>query len=488
MNSLASLLATALLATTAVTAQAQITYMGQYAVPGGAMDLSGLGSSPNQSRLSFGSDLHFDKASQTFFGITDRGPGGGVIDFAPRVNQFKLDLSPSGQITNFTLLKTTVFKQANGQPYTGLNPTLATGNPANLGASLDPEGFVRRANGNFLVSDEYGPSIIEFKSDGTYVRTFTVPDNLKPRTAGGTLNYTDGRPTITSGRQDNRGFEGLTLSRDGKTAYAMLQDPLVNEGAQNDGRRSRNLRIVAYDVATGKSTGQFIYRLENIDDINARIPGTANDFSATNQGRSIGISSITAMANGKFLVIERDNRGLGEADPTQSAPVGSKRVYLVDLAGATDVSGISLAGSNSLPNGVTAVQKSLFLDVQAALVAAGHPVTEKLEGLSFGPKIDGGYALILATDNDFSVSQGQPGEQLDVCTSGVGGSFTRIAIGGVCPQGQALIPSYAYSFAIKGDALAAVGGVPEPATWAMFILGFGLVGAAARRSMRAAQA
>ena len=49
------------------------------------------------------------------------------------------------------------------------------------------------------------------------IRSFTTPANLLPKEANGTPNYVDGRPTITSGRQDNRGFEGLTVTPDGRT-------------------------------------------------------------------------------------------------------------------------------------------------------------------------------------------------------------------------------------------------------------------------------
>ena len=43
----------------------------------------------------------------------------------------------------------------------------------------------------------------------------------------------------------------------------MLQDPLVNEGSDGDGRRSRNTRLVEFDIATGQSTAQYIYQLES---------------------------------------------------------------------------------------------------------------------------------------------------------------------------------------------------------------------------------
>jgi hypothetical protein len=432
--------------------------------------------------LSFGSDLWYDRASNSFWGNTDRGPGGGLIDFAPRLHQFALGINADGSVGGFALQKTVVFKK-DGQPFTGLNPKLAPqADKSVLGSSLDPEGIAIRANGNFLVADEYGPSLYEFDKDGNYIRSFTTPANLVPRDASG-LNYVDGRGTITSGRQDNRGFEGLTLSKDGKTAYAILQDPLVNEGAQNDGRRSRNVRLVAFDVASGEATAQYIYQLEPRADINQRVPD--NNFNATSQGRNIGVSSIVALGNGKFLVLERDNRGLGVDDPNALVPVGSKRAYLIDLAGATDVSGISLAGTSDLPAGVVPVAKTLWLDIAAELAAAGITIPEKMEGLALGPLIDGGMSLVVVTDNDFSVTQTGEGVQFSVCTSGAGGISSQVALGLACPDGQSLIPSHALVFRVSGADLAAVG-VPEPGTWALMIGGFGLVGAQLRRRRPAA--
>ena len=479
------------LATTALfsmtPAFAAITFGGSVAVAGAATDLSGISSAFGGNRLSMGSDLHYDNSTGLFYGITDRGPGGGVIDFAPRVNIFRLNVdAASANISNFQLVSTVVFKGSDGNPLSGLAPNLLPGGSSNiLGRSFDSEGFVRLSNGNFLVSDEYGPSVYEFLPDGGFVRAFAPPANLLPRNSIGALDFSG--TTLTNGRQDNRGYEGLTVSPDGSKAYAILQDPLVNEGDSNDGRRSRNLRIVQYDMVTGTATGQFIYQLEALADINGRIPGTANDFGATSQGRNIGVSSITALGNGKFLIIERDNRGFGVGDATGTgAPVGSKRVYIIDLAGATDVSAISLAGSNALPAGVVPVSKSLFLDVQAALLAAGLPLTEKLEGLTLVSK-NGGmeFALILSTDNDFSVTQNGQGIQFDVCTSGAGGVTSQVAIGTGCPNGQFLIPSYLYSFNITGAEAGQLGAVPEPTTWGMMIAGFGIVGASLRRRSKA---
>lgn len=474
-----------LAAAIAAPAGAAITFTGNFSVAGETTDLSGISAVEGGNRLSFGSDLVYDRGTDLFYGITDRGPGGGLVDYAPRVNSFRLKIDPATRaIQGFKLIDTIVFTKADGTPFSGLNPQLRSGNVAVLGDSFDPEGVVRRANGNFLVADEYGPSVYEFDSTGKQIRSFTTPANLMPRRADSSLDYVNGRPTIVTGRQDNRGFEGITLSTDGTKAYAIMQDPLVDEGREGQGRRSRNLRIVEFDVATGVSTAQFAYQLESIDTINTRTPGMP--FEENQQGRSIGVSSITALPDGSFLVIERDNRGLGVDDPNGANPVSTKRVYRISLDGATDVAGTSFSGSSDLPAGVVPVGKTLWLDVQSALTAAGEEdALEKLEGLAFGRDFAGGLSVYLVTDNDFSVTQtGIFGAQTDVCTTGEGGSFTQVAIGAGCTTGS-LIPSRIYGFTVTGDDTAGLV-VPEPGSWAMLIAGFGLTGAALRRRRMAA--
>ncbi|NJK47076.1 esterase-like activity of phytase family protein [Candidatus Gracilibacteria bacterium] len=414
--------------------------------------LNGSSGGANINRLGMFSDLYYDRHNQVYYGLSDRGPGGGVIDYQTRVQKFSLDVDPTtGGISNFNLLETILFTK-DGENFNGLNPERLNGDTSKLGLSFDSEGFVVAPNGNFYVSDEYGPSVNEFRPDGSFVRSFQTPANLLSRASDGTLDYVGDRDVITSGRQDNRGFEGLAMSPDGSKLFAMLQDPLVNEGTNNDGRRSRNLRIVEFDTKSGQSTAQYIYQLESFAEINDRIPGTEDDFSATNQGRSIGISAIAAINELEFLVLERDNRGLGVEDPTASAPVGSKRVYKINLAQATNVSNLSLAGTNNLPSGVNPVSKSLFLDVADALTQTGQVLPEKLEGLTIGPKLaDGSHSILLGTDNDYSVTQNDSDVQFDVCTNGT--TATEVAIDSACPDGQQLIPGFLYSFRAKADEL-----------------------------------
>lgn len=460
-------------------------------IPGETTDLQP-GNGANVNRFGFFSDIYYDRFNNVYYALGDRGPGGGVIPYQTRVQKFSVDVDQdTGAIANFKTLETILFTK-DGKSFNGLNPRLLNGNAETLGLSHDPEGFAVAPNGNFYVSDEYGPSVYEFKPDGSFVRAFTTPQNLIPRAANGDPNFVDGRPTITGGRQDNRGFEGLTISPDGKKLYGLLQDPLVNEGSNDgsaDGRRSRNLRLVEFDTATGQSTAQYIYQLESLANINQRIPGTTDDFGANSQGRNIGISAITALNDKEFLVLERDNRGFGVDalnalvdDPNETPPpVGSKRVYKIDLTNATDVSGISLANTNTLPTGVNPVSKSLFLDIAAAL-SPDNPgdwtkIAEKMEGLAIGSQLkDGSYALLIGTDNDFSVTQEDNSiTQFDICTNANGTSYSKRAIDSGCPEGQKLIPGFLYSFKVSSAELGKFvppQKVPEPtATAGLMLLG-----------------
>ncbi|KAM3099152.1 esterase-like activity of phytase family protein [Phormidesmis sp. 146-35] len=435
-------------------------------IPGESTDKNP-GNGANVNRLGFFSDLYYDRHEDVYYSLADRGPGGGTIAYNTRVQKLSLNVNAqTGEVGGFKLLDTILFTK-EGQNFNGLNPKVLNGDSAKLGLSFDPEGFVVAPNGNFYVSDEYGPSINEFTPKGVFVRSLTTPDNLIPR-EGKTLNFFDGRPTITTGRQDNRGFEGATLSPDGSKLYAMLQDPLVNEG-DPDGRRGRNIRIVEFDTQTGKSTAQYLYQLEDRADINDRIPGTTEDFVPNAQGRNIGISAITAINDKEFLVLERDNRGIGVEDAKGTTPVGSKRVFKISLAGATNVQNISLAGTNTLPSGVTPVNKSLFLDIAGLLKTAGMKIPEKMEGLAIGPKLkDGSYAVLVGTDNDFSVTQNSSGVQSDVCTGG-----TQVALDAGCPTGETLIPTFLYSFKVSGDDLKGFvppSKVPEPTTAGSLVL------------------
>jgi hypothetical protein len=444
------------------------TFVNGIAIPGATGDQ--YGTSVNDGRVGFFSDIYYDPNRNEWWGLSDRGPGGGTLAYDTRVQRFTLSLDlNTGAISNFQIAETVKFS-AGDQPLSGLAP-----NPTNvLGRAFDPEGFVvNPRNGNFLVSDEYGPSLYEFNRSGKQVRTFAAPANLIPRNAGtGVPNFADDTGN-TAGKRTNRGFEGLAVSPDGKYAYAMLQSAMLDEGGGNGTVN----RIVQFDLDTGTTIGQFAYQMDT-----------------ANQGR--GISALAALNDHEFLVLERNNRGIGIGATLSGA---DKRVYKIDIAGATDVSAIDLDAVGAAYTKVTKAG-TVFMDLDAnTLAALGNKSPEKWEGLAIGPKLnDGSFVILTGTDNDYSVTQNGSGTQFDVYLNFA--DLDPYAASIQCPLGQttgcvlttggaaatltgaySLLPGVLHAYKASATDLAGyTSPLPEPATLALFAAGLGLFGTKAR--------
>ncbi len=472
------------------TALATPAFVNGIAIPGDSAGLSG--DTGLSSRLGFFSDIYFDPNRNEWWGLADRGPGGGTISYETRVERFTLGINATtGAISNFQVAQTIKFTDPQGllaQGAPGNLNGLAPNPKSILGRSFDPEGFVvNPRSGRFLVSDEYGPSLYEFNRDGALNRVFATPANLVPRNAGtGIVNFADDSGN-TAGKRINRGYEGLAISPDGKFAYAMLQSAMLDEG----GGSGVFTRIVKYDTDTGAAVAQYAYRMEG-----------------SSQGR--GISALVALNDHEFLVLERNNRGVG-VDSELTPP--NKKVFKIDLTGATDVSALDLTDDGTtLKPGITPVAKvtTAFLDLATnTLPALGNRAPEKLEGLAIGPQLaDGQYLILAGTDNDFSVTQDAgSGIQFDELFNPTSIARVRCPIGfsgasssGECSSvldtgavgaafigsldGFALVPGVLYAYASTGTDLAAFVApeVPEPATLVVFGISLAmLVGASRRR-------
>jgi hypothetical protein len=461
-------------------AQAAITFVNGLALSGAALDQSG-GTTVNDGRIGYFSDIYYDTNRNEWWGLSDRGPGGGTLDYDTRVQRFTLDVNPNtGAISNFQVVQTIKFSNA-GLPMNGRAPASA----GVLGNALDPEGFVvNPLNGNFLVTDEYGPSLYEFNRSGALVKTYNTPSNLVPK-VGGTANYLTTPPT--TGREGNRGLEGLAISPDGKFAYGVLQNGLADDGLNASGSRSTYSRIVKYDTDTGNAVAQYAYKLES-----------------SGQGR--GISALVALGDDKFQILERNNRGIGVGATFSGA---DKNVYAIDLSGASDVTGITLPATGPLPAGYTAVTKgaklidldanTIDLDGNGSVESAGKS-PEKWEGLAVGPKLnDGSYLILAGTDNDYSVTQNGSNVQFDVyfrfsdadpyassiqCPLGTTTGCVKTSNGAATALGgdYRLLPGVLHAYKASATDMAGyMAPVPEPESYALVLSGLVVLGALARR-------
>jgi len=388
-----------------------VTLIGIGLVPGGALDKSGLDGQSicsfdnaanciDQATLGgFGSALAYTGFDSVFVAVPDRGPFDGRTDvpYRDRVHYVHFAIDGGAAFPNIrTTLLDTVFLKATG------NQDLV-GSSADFGARFDPEGASVSGAGSFFISDEYGPAILEFNRLGHLLHRVAVPDKFLIANPSGNVDA-DGNslelyPALnTSGRQANRGMEGLAISPDGRHLFGLMQNALIQDNGLNaatpPGRVGLTARLLKVELQTG-ATAEYVYVVD-----------------AINQGR--GVNDILAINDHEFLVIERDNRSLVPTPPNAAQTPNLKRIYKIDLTGATDVSGVaSLPATGAALGGlgIVPVTKSLFIDLldsSYVVDASTTPkrtikdvIAEKIEGLAWGPDLaDGRHVLYLISDND----------------------------------------------------------------------------------------
>lgn len=91
-------------------------------MPSEGSDLFNASGTANDNRFgAFFSDLAYDAATNEYYAVADRGPGGGVIPYLSRTQVFDFSINPAtGAINSYNLLRTVLFTQ-NGSNFNGLN-------------------------------------------------------------------------------------------------------------------------------------------------------------------------------------------------------------------------------------------------------------------------------------------------------------------------------------------------------------------------------
>lgn len=192
-----------------------------------------------------------------FYAITDRGPNGDIPtyikngkkvsgkffptpDFAPSIGVITVRPGQNrADITESIPLKVQG-KAITGKPVpkgmTGSTKEIALDfKMKDLGTDingLDTEGLAIDKDGNFWISDEYGPFIVKADKNGNIVEKFAPGAGL---------------PSILASRVPNRGSEGLTIDEQGHI-FALIQSPLNVDG--KTGKTSKYTRIVELDPVT----------------------------------------------------------------------------------------------------------------------------------------------------------------------------------------------------------------------------------------------
>lgn len=379
----------------------------------------------------------------------------GTLNFQPRVHKFAIKLTPKPGATvaqpsppnlEILYLDTVLLSGPDGTPATGLDPD-ATGfatypgfpilpvatydgngfggpGPGGKRISIDSEGLVLDNDGGFWISDEYGPYVYKFSSKGRMLQAIQPPPAYLPH-RNGSISFSANSPPFfnpgktvipadpENGRNNNQGFEGLTITPNGHYLYVALQSALNQEGGPSSKTR-RPARLLKYDIS-GRNP---VY----VEEYVIVLPVSA--------GKVTGQSEIHYLDHKQFFILARDS-GAGHGQDSSLSLYRHADIFDISPStGATniksdanDATGGSIASKAGVLNaGITPALYCPFLDYNLnselgkfGLHNGGAQdaglLNEKWESLALAPLDgkdgeDGEWFLFSFSDNDFVTQQG----------------------------------------------------------------------------------
>ncbi len=245
-------------------------------------------------------------------------------------------------------------------------------------SGLDSEGLVALADGTFLLSEEFGPSLVRLDRDARVLARH-VPEGTD--LSGARYPVHQSLPAIAGKRQLNRGFEAIAASLDQRWLYLAFQSPLAHPDEETHSR-ARHVRIWRLDIATMQVVGQYLYPLD--------APGSfLRDRAIGDVGWSdLKISEMVCLPSGGLLVLERASQStkIYEVMPSEHLELPPEHL---ERTTRPTLEQLSAAGGQ-----LRALGKGLLFTSDDA-----PEVSADLEGMA----VLSPHELLLVNDNDFGV-------------------------------------------------------------------------------------
>lgn len=374
--------------------------------------------------------------------LPDRGrndPAAGLFyDYAARLHRFRIRFTPyrdshaQGQLA-IEPDGGIELHDFRGRPFTGADPADGTLNARGVllpsprqgvGAgkvSIDAESLQFTADGSFYIGDEYSADVFFFDAKGHLRGVIAPPAAVVPRHHG-RIDFNSLVPP-DSGRRNNQGIEGMSLSPDGKRLFVMLQSALVQDTAdgkdKDDASGRINTRVMVYDA------GRQAVPTRPLAHYVLQLPSYRENGDGGRVNRTAAQSEIRALNQHQFLMLARDGNGLGAGN---NKPIVYKSVLLVDTDGATNLAGsryetgtasvLQTRDSTALKPDVRPLrwvelvnllnpgQLARFgLDLDTDPANRPRTISEKWEAMDLVPTLDPAHPrdvfLFVGNDNDF---------------------------------------------------------------------------------------
>lgn len=355
-----------------------LTYLGQQIVPTGTsfrgLPVGGL------------SSIDYVPATGHYLAISDdrsdRGPAR-FYELTLDLSKFRRSADPGD--AGVAWVDVTPILDADGQPF-GRNQV----DPESLRLDTRRNLIYWSNEGQRVSSGMQHPTMRRMQPDGKPAGEFAVPSYYNPSGSAGGLAAGD------MGVQNNLAFESVAITPDGKTLWTMVENGLAQDSLPTAVGRGSRARMLSFDLETGKPGAEYVYEVGPLP----FPPARAGDF-ATN-----GVPDMLALSATEFIVIERAF-AVGAVTPgvaahTKQPTSNTIKLYRIDTRGATDVSGwTSIKGRDVVP-----VKRTMLLDLSSLRNDDGSVLAlDNIEGISFGPTVDGKRTLILVSDNNFNPAQ-----------------------------------------------------------------------------------
>lgn len=335
----------------------------------------------------------------SFLGITDRGPNEDHLDAAGKVDGKTFPLpqfSPTlvrFQVDGARIVPTEYrpLRDGDGQGITGLTNVTGEELPFRSAAAttplpfnvngMDTEALARFPDGRLLVAEETSPSVAVLSAQGDVLIRYTPEGKTLD---GAAYPVRPILPGVYLNRRVNRGFENLSLSADGKTAWVTLQSPMgdTKTPAYAASRVLRTLKLDVTDPLNARVTGEYL-----------TLGSSISDYPASKKQADLKVSDTTWISGNKLLLLERAS--------------GLVRLYVEDFSAATDIlnrtdeSTLMLEAAPDLSAlGVRASTRTLVFQSTDAGIT-----DDKLEGVALvTPSV-----VALTNDNDFGIGDNTTG-------------------------------------------------------------------------------
>ena len=324
------------------------------------------------------SSITYDAARDVYYAVSDAQPNLGQGPF--RFYTLRIDVADGHLAPNdVTVLDVTTFTDAAGNPLTP--------------GTVDPEGLALTPRDTLILTSEgfsnatttVAPFVREFGLDGRQLAEYDLPSYVDPAFP-------------TSGVRQNLGLESAAFTPNGRWLFTGFENALVQDGPMATLTTGSHARLLQIDAATGEVAHEYVYPVDRV----AEPPVPAGQFTVN------GLVELLPF-NKRFMLAMERSFSVGAGNTI--------RLHRVAIPGANDVAGLA---DLDAAGAVRPVAKTLVLDLDDVRNDQNQAlVLDNLEGMTLGPRLpDGGRALVLVSDNNFT--PGQVSQFLLFSADGVG--------------------------------------------------------------------